>query len=137
MAAQLIGAVLGVFLAHAMFGEELFAWGIKPRASLGQWLSESVAVFGLVLTILGLSGRRLETMAAAVAVYIVAAYWFTASTSFANPAVTVARSLTPSFAGIAPGDAPAFILSQIAGALMAWLCGRFLFRNSGDSSSSE
>jgi glycerol uptake facilitator-like aquaporin len=127
IAAQLIGAALGVFLAHAMFGQDIFAWGIKPRTGLGQWLSEGVATFGLVLTILGLGGRRLETIAAAIALYIVAAYWFTASTSFANPAVTIARSLTPSFAGILPAHAPAFITAQIAGALVAWLSGRFLF----------
>jgi glycerol uptake facilitator-like aquaporin len=127
VAAQIAGALLVVFLAHAMFGEAIFAWGIKPRTGMGQWLSEAVAVFGLVLTILGLKTRPAETVAAAVSLYIVAAYWFTASTSFANPAVTLARSVTPSFAGILPSDAPAFILAQIAGALAAWLCGRHLF----------
>jgi glycerol uptake facilitator-like aquaporin len=131
VAAQIGGAFAGVFLAHAMFGEAIFAWGIKARSGTGQWLSEAVAAFGLVLTILGLKMRPVETAASAVSLYIVAAYWFTASTSFANPAVTLARSVTPSFAGILPSDAPAFILAQLAGALAAWLCGRRLF-SSGD-----
>jgi len=129
VAAQIAGGLLGVFMAHAMFGETTFALGIKHRTGAGQWLSEGVAVFGLVLVILCLNKARLETVAAAVALYITAAYWFTASTSFANPAVTLARSLTPSFAGILPSDAPAFILAQIAGALVAWVFGRFLFRS--------
>jgi glycerol uptake facilitator-like aquaporin len=125
--AQIAGGVLGVFLAHAMFGSAIFAWGVKTRSGLGQWLSEGVATFGLVLTILNLQRARLETVAAAVALYIVAAYWFTASTSFANPAVTLARSLTPSFSGIRPADAPFFILAQLTGALLARLCGRQVF----------
>jgi glycerol uptake facilitator-like aquaporin len=125
---QIAGAVLGVFLAHLMFGETIFAWGVKPRTGTGQWVSEGVAAFGLILTILGLQDRRLPAaVAAAVALWIVAAYWFTASTSFANPAVTLARSLTPTFAGILPGNAPAFILAQVAGALSGWFSGRFLF----------
>jgi len=127
VAAQLVGAVLGVLLAHAMFGDEIFALGIKARTGFGQWLSEAVAAFGLVFTILALRKRETERVAAAVALYIVAAYWFTASTSFANPAVTLARSLTPSFAGIAPGDAPGFILAQMAGALGGWWLSRMMF----------
>jgi glycerol uptake facilitator-like aquaporin len=125
--AQIAGAVLGVWLAHAMFGTAIFATGVKTRAGAGQFLSEAVATFGLVLTILGLRDRPRETVAAAVALYIVAAYWFTASTSFANPAVTLARALTPSFAGIRPWDAPAFIAAQFAGALAAWAIARVLF----------
>jgi glycerol uptake facilitator-like aquaporin len=128
MIAQIAGAMLGVFLAHAMFGETIFALGIKARSGAGQWLSEAVAAFGLVLTIFGLESRRSEiTTAAAVALFIVAAYWFTASTSFANPAVTLARSLTPSFAGILPSDAPAFVAAQFLGAFLGWLFARALF----------
>ena len=128
LAAQLIGAIIGVWLAHAMFGEPVFALGLKPRTGAAQFLSESVATFGLVLTIAGTANRSRETIAASVALYIVAAYWFTASTSFANPAVTLARSLTPTFSGIAPSDAPAFIAAQILGAVAAWMCARVLFR---------
>jgi glycerol uptake facilitator-like aquaporin len=125
--AQVLGAILGVWLAHAMFGETVFAFGIKARTGAGQWLSEAVATFGLVLTIAGTTHRSRETIAASVALYIVAAYWFTASTSFANPAVTLARSLTSTFSGIAPLDAPAFIAAQLLGAVAAWMCARVLF----------
>ena len=127
MLAQFIGAIAGVWLAHGMFGEALFVFGIKPRNGFGQILSEGTATFGLVLTIAGASGRSRETVAAAVALYIGSAYWFTASTSFANPAVTVARALTPSFAGIRPMDAPGFMAAQVAGALLAAFVARFLF----------
>jgi glycerol uptake facilitator-like aquaporin len=126
--AQLLGAVVGVWLAHAMFGEAVLAIGVKARTGGAQWLSEAVATFGLVLTIAGTTDRRRETIAGSVALYIVAAYWFTASTSFANPAVTLARSLTPTFSGIAPSDAPAFIAAQLAGAVAAWMCARVVFR---------
>lgn len=125
--AQIAGGIAGVWLAHAMFGEALFTLGVKARSGFGQDLSEVVATFGLILTIAGAAGRARETVAAAVGLYIVAAYWFTASTSFANPAVTLARALTPSFAGIRPADAPAFIAAQFAGAALAWLVARFLF----------
>ncbi len=127
LVAQLIGALAGVWLAHAMFGEAVFALGVKSRTGASQWLSEAVATFGLVLTILGTANRSRETIASAVALYIVAAYWFTASTSFANPAVTIARSLTPTFSGITPWDAPGFILSQLCGALVGLLCCRAIF----------
>jgi glycerol uptake facilitator-like aquaporin len=125
--AQVLGAVIGVWLAHAMFGEPVFALGVKTRTGASQFLSEAVATFGLVLTIAGTAQRSRETIAASVGLYIVAAYWFTASTSFANPAVTLARSLTPTFSGIAPVDAPAFIAAQVLGAVAAWLCARVLF----------
>jgi glycerol uptake facilitator-like aquaporin len=125
--AQLIGAIAGVWLAHAMFGETVFTWGIKARSGFAQNLSEGVATFGLVLTIAGTSERKRETVAAAVALYIAGAYWFTASTSFANPAVTLARALTPSFAGIRPIDTPAFVAAQLAGAVLAVFVARFLF----------
>jgi glycerol uptake facilitator-like aquaporin len=126
--AQIAGAILGVWLAHAMFGEALFVWGAKERSGFGQWLAEGVATFGLVLTIAGCKGRSHETVAGAVALYIASAYWFTSSTSFANPAVTLARSLTPSFAGIRPIDAPAFIGAQLIGALLAAAAARLIFR---------
>ena len=127
LAAQLLGAIIGVWLVHAMFGEPVFALGVKPRTGASQFLSEAVATFGLVLTIAATANRSRETIAASVALYIVAAYWFTASTSFANPAVTLARSLTPTFSGIAPSDAPAFIAAQLLGALTAFMCARILF----------
>ena len=129
--AQVLGAIIGVWLAHAMFGEPVLALGIKVRTGGAQWLSEAVATFGLVLTIAGTAQRSRETIAASVALYIVAAYWFTASTSFANPAVTLARSLTPTFSGIAPTDAPAFIAAQLLGAVAAWMCARVLFFANG------
>jgi glycerol uptake facilitator-like aquaporin len=126
--AQSMGAIAGVWLAHAMFGETVLAIGVKERGGGAQWLSEAVATFGLVLTIAGTSDRSRETIAGSVALYIVAASWFTASTSFANPAVTLARSLTPTFSGIAPSDVPAFIAAQLVGAVAAWMCARVLFR---------
>jgi len=125
--AQIAGAVGGVWLAHAMFGDPIFALGVKARTGAGQWLSEGVAAFGLILAILGTARHGIKTTAACVGLYIAAAYWFTASTSFANPAVTIARALTPTFAGIRPEDAPAFIAAQIAGALVAALLARWLF----------
>jgi glycerol uptake facilitator-like aquaporin len=131
VSAQILGAAAGVWLAHAMFGKPIFALGITPRTGAAQWLSEGVATFGLVLTIAGASRRSRETLAACVALYIVAAYWFTASTSFANPAVTFARSLTPSFSGIAPADAPLFIAAQLLGAVAAWSVSRILYERAG------
>ncbi len=116
---QVTGAILGVLLAHAMFGEPLVQISIKARNGAGQALSEIVATFGLVGVILGTTRFRPDSTAMAVGLYITAAYWFTASTSFANPAVTVARSLSDTFAGIAPSSAPVFILAQIVGALLA------------------
>lgn len=124
---QIIGAILGVWLAHLMFEVPVFMLGVKARAGMGQWLAEFVATFGLVLLIAGAKQRSVETIAAAVGLYITAAYWFTASTSFANPAVTLARALTPSFAGIRPVDAPAFIAAEIAGALAAVAVAAVLF----------
>jgi glycerol uptake facilitator-like aquaporin len=125
--AQVAGAVAGVLLAHAMFGETLFALGVKARSGFGQGLSEGVATFGLILTIAGTEGRARETIAGSVALYIGSAYWFTASTSFANPAVTLARALTPSFAGIRPVDTPAFMAAQCLGTGLAWVVARYLF----------
>jgi glycerol uptake facilitator-like aquaporin len=119
IAVQIIGAVAGVWLAHTMFGEPILQLSQKVRAGPAQWLSEGVATFGLILTIFATHRARRDFVPVAVGLYITAAYWFTASTSFANPAVTIARSLSDTFAGIRPLDAPAFILAQIAGALFA------------------
>lgn len=116
---QLVGAVAGVFLAHAMFGQTLIQPGTHVRTGGAQWLSEAVAAFGLLLTILLGARHRPHAVPALVASYIFAAYWFTASTSFANPAVTLARSLTRTFAGIRPDDVAGFVLAQLAGALCA------------------
>lgn len=125
VAAQILGAVVGVMLAHAMFDLPLWQIGTRTRTGSGEWLAEAVATFGLVLTVAA-TRKRPEAAAPAIALYIVAAYWFTASTSFANPAVTIARSLTTSFAGIAPADAPAFILAQLAGAALGVIAARYL-----------
>ena len=121
IAVQLAAAIVGVVLAHAMFGLPLVQPGDHIRTGGGQWLSEGVATFGLVLTILLGVRHRPAAVPALVAGYIFAAYWFTASTSFANPAVTLARSLTQTFAGIRPVDAPGFTLAQLAGAGLALL----------------
>lgn len=116
---QCVGAVAGVLLAHAMFDLPLLQPGMRVRSGGPQWLSEGVATFGLLLTILMALHHRSRAIPALVAAYIFAAYWFTASTSFANPAVTLARALTQTFAGIRPDDVPVFVLSQLAGALSA------------------
>lgn len=118
-AAQLFGAVLGVWAAHAMFAEEILQVSLKARDGAAQGFSEAIATFGLLLVILGVSKNRAEATPVAVGLYITSAYWFTASTSFANPAVTIARSLSDSFAGIAPHSAPLFIAAQLAGAVLA------------------
>lgn len=125
-AAQVAGGIAGTVLAHAMFGEQLLQLSSHPRTGPGQWLSEGVATFGLVLVIL--SGARFHKAALPwlVGLYIVAAYWFTASTSFANPALTVARMFTDSFSGISPTDVPAFVVAQLAGAALALGVGRWL-----------
>lgn len=117
--AQVFGAVLGVWIAHAMFGEAIIQVSTKARTGLDQAFAEVVATFGLLATILGTVRFKPDRTPMAVGLYITAAYWFTASTSFANPAVTIARSMTDTFAGIAPAGAPAFILAQLIGALLA------------------
>jgi len=119
VAMQILGAVLGVWAAHAMFAEPLLQISSHARDGLSQALSEAVATFGLLATIFCVSRFRPDFTAVAVGLYITAAYWFTASTSFANPAVTLARGLSDTFAGIAPHSAPAFIGAQIVGALAA------------------
>jgi glycerol uptake facilitator-like aquaporin len=126
--AQLCGAVIGVWAAHLMF--ELPVWQLSThiRTGSGQWLAEAVATFGLLLTIFGCVAKSPAAVAYAVGLYITAAYWFTASTSFANPAVTLARSLSDTFAGIAPAGVAAFVGAQMAGMLAAVLLGRWLWR---------
>ncbi|RDZ28945.1 aquaporin [Lysobacter silvisoli] len=119
MAVQLSAAVAGVLLAHAMFDLPLLQPGTRVRSGTPQWLSEAVATFGLLLTIVLGMRHRPNAVPALVASYIFAAYWFTASTSFANPAVTVARALTQTFAGIRPADVAGFVAAQCAGALLA------------------
>ena len=117
--AQIVGAVLGAYVAHLMFAEPIFQISTKLRDGPAQMFSEFVATFGLLATILGCLRFRPEFTPAAVGLYITSAYWFTASTSFANPAVTIARSLSNTFAGIAPSSAPAFIAAQLLGAVVA------------------
>lgn len=119
--AQVAGGVLGTLLAHAMFDLPLLQFSANGRAGGALLLSEVVASFGLVAVILMGSRHQAAQVPWMVGLYITAAYWFTASTSFANPAVTIARALTDSFSGIAPGDAPAFILAQLGGAVLAML----------------
>ena len=123
-AVQFLAALGGVALAHLMFDMDVVQISSKARTGPGQWLSEGVATFGLVITILLTRRARPSAVAAMVGLYISAGYWFTASTSFANPAVTVARACTDSFSGIAPADAPAFLAAQLVGAVAAtWLFG--------------
>lgn len=117
--AQVIGGIAGVLAAHFMFEEAIYQLSTNGRTGPSQWFSEAVATFGLVATILGTLRWRAEAVPFAVGLFITAGYWFTASTSFANPAVTVARALTDTFSGIAPAHVPAFIVAQIAGALLA------------------
>ena len=123
---QVAAAVCGVLLAHAMFDLPLLQAGVHVRSGAPQWLSEAVATFGLLLTILLGARARPAALPALVASYIFAAYWFTASTSFANPAVTLARSLTQTFAGIRPVDVLGFVLAQLAGALAGVVAARLL-----------
>jgi glycerol uptake facilitator-like aquaporin len=124
---QFVGAIVGVYIAHAMFASPILELSDKHRNGPSQWLAEFVATFGLLATIAG--SIRLSSAATPmlVGLYITAGYWFTASTSFANPAVTVARTLTDSFSGIAPSSAPAFIVSQLTGAIAAYLVFGWLF----------
>jgi glycerol uptake facilitator-like aquaporin len=128
VAAQTSGAIVGVWIAHLMFELPLLQLSLTQRSGAGQWLAEATATFGLLLTIFGVASRTPAAVPYAVGLYITSAYWFTASTSFANPAVTIARSLSDTFAGIAPQGVPAFIAAQLAGALLAvplasWLWG--------------
>ncbi len=130
--AQLAGGILGVWTAHLMFDLPVLEFSTHSRTGLGQWAGEGVATFGLLLTIIGTVRMAPDRVPASVALYITAAYWFTSSTSFANPAITVARALSNTFAGIAPADVPGFITAQIAGALLAHLAGKALFDSHGE-----
>ena len=124
---QLACGILGAWAAHVMFGLPTLELSVKARHGLGQWTGEAIATFGLILTILGTLRHRPQWVAATVAMFIIAAYWFTSSTSFANPAITVARSLSDTFAGIAPADVPPFIAAQLLGAAAGALVGGWLF----------
>ena len=121
--AQLLGAMLGAWLAHAMFDMTILQFSTKVRSGTGQWIAEGVATFGLVLVILRAPPARVAAM---VAAYIGAAYWFTASTSFANPAATYGRMFSESFAGIAPASVPGFVVAELGGAALAVLVNRLL-----------
>lgn len=127
IAAQLAFGITAAWAAHLMFDLPILQVSVKARTGLGQWAGEAIATFGLILTILGTVRFRRDWVAPAVGLYITAAYWFTSSTSFANPAITIARSLSDTFAGIAPNDVPAFIVAQLIGAALAALVARQLF----------
>ena len=124
---QLIAGAVGIVATHAMFDLPLLEVSSKQRTGAGQWLGEFVATFGLILTIIGTARHKPSWIAPAVALYIVSAYWFTSSTSFANPAITAARSLTGSVAGISPTDVPGFILAQLTGAVAGSALASYLF----------
>jgi glycerol uptake facilitator-like aquaporin len=127
VAVQIAGGIAGVLIAHAMFALPLWQVSLTVRTGPDQWLAECVATFGLLLTILGCLARTPAAIPYAVGLYITAAYWFTASTSFANPAVTIARALSDTYAGIAPAGVIAFIVAQLAGALGAVALAGWLF----------
>ncbi|UIP07123.1 aquaporin family protein [Erythrobacter sp. SDW2] len=123
---QIAAGALGAWAVHLMFDLPILQFSTKARAGIGQWSGEFVATFGLVLVILTLLRHRAEAIPMAVALYITSAYWFTSSPSFANPAITVVRSLSDSFAGIAPADVPLFVAAQLAGAVSAVILARWL-----------
>jgi glycerol uptake facilitator-like aquaporin len=127
IAAQIAGAIAGVWAAHLMFELPLWQFSITARTGQGQWMAEAIATFGLLLTIFGCAARTPAAVPYAVGLYITSAYWFTASTSFANPAVTIARSLSGTFAGIAPSGVMGFVAAQLAGMGVAILVGRWLW----------
>jgi glycerol uptake facilitator-like aquaporin len=124
---QLAAGLVGVWAAHLMFDLPILQFSDKLRTGIGQWTGEFIATFGLVTTILATARHRPSVIPASVALYITAAYWFTSSTSFANPAITVARSLSDSFAGIAPSNVGGFIIAQLSGAIAAFAVAKFLF----------
>lgn len=127
IAVQLAGGLLGALAAHLMFDLPIWQYSLKARTGLGQWTGEAVATFGLILTIIGTARHRPGLVPASVALYITAAYWFTSSTSFANPAITIIRSLTDSFSGIAPNDVPPFVVAQLFGAAAGAWVGSMMF----------
>lgn len=132
VAVQIVGAILGTWAAHLMFELPILQLAPKMRSGFGQWFAETVATFGLVVTIFGCVARTPAATPYAVGLYITAAYWFTASTSFANPAVTIARALSDTFAGIAPGNVAAFIAAQLVGALVACAIAGWLWTEKTD-----
>src|SRR5882672_5420737 len=127
IAAQIVGGIAGVWAAHLMFELPLWQFSLTQRTGAGQWLAEGVATFGLLLTIFGCAARTPAAIPYAVGLYITSAYWFTASTSFANPAVTIARSLSDTFAGIAPPGIAGFVAAQLAGTAAALIVSRLLW----------
>ncbi|HWS66663.1 MAG TPA: MIP/aquaporin family protein [Steroidobacteraceae bacterium] len=129
IAAQILGAIAGVWAAHLMFELPLWQFSTTARTGAAQWFAESIATFGLLLTIFGCAARTPAAVPYAVGLYIIAAYWFTASTSFANPAVTVARSFSDTFAGIAPSGVIAFIAAQLLGMAIAVVVSNWLWVN--------
>ena len=129
IAAQILGAIAGVWAAHLMFELPLWQFSTTARTGAAQWFAESIATFGLLLTIFGCAARAPAAVPYAVGLYIIAAYWFTASTSFANPAVTVARSFSDTFAGIAPSGVIAFIAAQLLGMAIAVVVSNWLWVN--------
>jgi len=132
VAAQIVGAVVGVWVAHLMFELPLWQLSSNVRTGPGQWFAEAVATFGLLVTIPGCSAKTPAALPYAVGLYITSAYWFTASTSFANPAVTIARSLSDTFAGIAPSGVAAFVAAEFVGMLVAVILGAWLWREVPD-----
>ncbi len=126
VAAQITGGIVGVWAAHLMFAEPVIQASTTARTGGSQWFAEAIATFGLVFTILATLKTRPNAVAMAVGLYITAAYWFTASTSFANPAVTIARGLSDTFAGIRPIDVPMFVAAQLVGSVIAWAFCRWL-----------
>jgi len=135
IAAQIAGAIAGVWAAHLMFEMPVLQFSLTQRTGAGQWLAEAVATFGLLLTIFGCAARTPTAIPYAVGLYITSAYWFTASTSFANPAVTIARSLSDTFAGIAPAGIPAFIGAQLLGAAIAAVLAGWLWKEAAKGAS--
>lgn len=125
---QIIGGILGAFLAHAMFSLPLIEAATHTRTGMGVWIGEIIATFGLLLTITGCLKNKPDAVPYAVGLFITAGYWFTSSTSFANPAVTIARSLTNTFSGIRPEDVAGFIIAQICGCLLAALVSKWLWK---------
>jgi glycerol uptake facilitator-like aquaporin len=134
IAAQIIGGMIGVWAAHLMFELPVWQVSLHVRTGVGQWLAEFVATFGLLLAIFGCAARNTAAIPYAVGLYITAAYWFTASTSFANPAVTIARSISDTFAGIAPSGVIAFVVAQLAGMLAAVLLARWFWTSTKTAS---
>ena len=132
-AAQLAFGALGAWVVHLMFDLPIFQMSVRCRTGIGQWTGEVVATCGLILTIIGTTKHRPVATPATVALYIAAAYWFTSSTSFANPAITIVRSLSNSFAGIAPVDVPGFVMAQMVGATIGAVIARVLFDGAPDA----